>query len=883
VTALRRTASGATLHVVPSEAPSGGKEREALRLRDELTRARVPGLEPLVRVGTELLGVPAAAVYGVTEDRAELWAAVGPARVVAAFHGSCPLGDGADDLSGPVAFRMAPDRIGFLPLDARRYAPVTVLVVPIFGAQGALVAVSYFLSDHPRPELEDGSVPAVLHHWTRAAASLLVRGALAMEEGADGVGASAGGHPEEGSGARSVGGGAPGETGPASREVSGPIVVPREGEPPGPDDPPGPGPRLPRMQGDPVPSRAFEALLATGSLAVVLTDRDGRVRCFNERAQRHWVGALEVGASLESVLSDVAAARFREALGVAGPRGLEGGGGGPGSPPAAETAAGQASLEAGTGSSGGVPGPTGNAAPPSVTEPAPGEVEERTGEPGSLRIWRTTFEPFGDGPGDPDAGILVIGTEATVLRPPAATDGVLPPAPTGPAPPLDELTGLPNRALAERRLERDLREARREGHGVAVAMIALDRFKRVNDSLGHAHGDALLRQVGERIASCTADADSVARLGGDEFLVILNRIGRSRAALPELHRIHQAVQEPFHVNGNELVVSATAGIACFPEDAAEGPTLRQYADIALHRAKERGRGRIERFEAAMQTSAEDRLRIERELRRALGDRHFILHYQPKYALADGRMTGAEALIRWLHPDRGMVSPGQFIPVAEETGLILPIGTWSLVEACKQRRVWRDLGLAIGGVAVNVSAPQFARRDFVGTVERAIRTSGLDPAQLELEVTESMIMDDVHSAAERLAELRSLGVKVSVDDFGTGYSSLSYLQRLPVDVLKIDRTFVKDLDAAGTEGQQARVLAQAITGLAHSLGLRVVAEGVETVEQLGVLREFGCDEAQGFLFARPIPAEQLGDDVPGSLSPRAPGMGDQRPSGPSSVR
>jgi len=766
MTAIRRTASGATLHVVPS-APPGSSPEEVARRRREQGAMRVPGLEPLARVGAHLFQVSVVAVYGVDGARGELLSAVGSAVGVGALRPSCDVD--VDRLNGGViqGRRVDASSSADVPADTLRFAPVTAVSVPVLTSDGALRGVAWLLAEKARPDLEGAPRDALLE-WARAVAAIL-----------ETAGPNAASGPRAGAG-----------------DGSGPVAS------------------LP--QDSWLGEASLTALLATPSVAVVVTDDEGRIRRFNERAQNRYAGTLARGVALDKLLAPSSASALR------------------------------ATLESGGGR----------------------DVEERGTGSGQVQIWRTTFQPLTDQHGT-RTGLIVLGVDATVLRPDpgGGADISLPAGPAATSTPqLDPLTGLPNRALAERRLDRDVADARRSGSRVAVAMIALDRFKRVNDSLGHAQGDALLRQVGERISSCTVEGDTVARLGGDEFLVILAGVGADRPALPQVHRIHQAVQETFHVNGNELVVSATVGVACFPDDAEDGATLRQYADIALHRAKERGRGRIERFEASMQTSAEDRLRIERELRRALGDRHFVLHYQPKYALADGRMTGTEALIRWVHPDRGIVSPGQFIPVAEETGLILPIGTWSLVEACKQRRIWRDLGLSMGGVAVNVAAPQFTRRDFVGTVERALRTSGLEPAQLELEVTESMLMDDVRGAAERLSELRTIGVKVSVDDFGTGYSSLAYLQRLPVDVLKIDRTFVKDLDADGTDGQQARVLAQAITGLGHSLGLRVVAEGVETPAQLAVLREFACDEAQGFLFARPSPAEAIGDGVPMPLLP-----------------
>jgi EAL domain-containing protein (putative c-di-GMP-specific phosphodiesterase class I) len=294
------------------------------------------------------------------------------------------------------------------------------------------------------------------------------------------------------------------------------------------------------------------------------------------------------------------------------------------------------------------------------------------------------------------------------------------------------------------------------------------------------------------------------------------------------------------------------GIARFPDDGLDASALLRHADIALHRAKESGPGRLAIFDDAMRASAEETLQIERELREALRLGQLMLFYQPKYAIEDRRVIGAEALMRWKHPERGMVSPGRFIPVAEETGLVVPMGTWALIEVCRQRKKWQDAGLPVGRVSVNVSGLQFQRLDFVGTVTRALKSASLDPELLELELTETIIMSDADGATDKLSELRRLGVHVSVDDFGTGYSSLAYLQKLPVDVLKIDRSFVQDLDTEGLKGEQARALAQAITFLGHQLGLEVLAEGVETPGQLEQLAMVGCDGVQGYIFGRPIP-------------------------------
>ncbi|MCB9596705.1 MAG: bifunctional diguanylate cyclase/phosphodiesterase [Sandaracinaceae bacterium] len=422
----------------------------------------------------------------------------------------------------------------------------------------------------------------------------------------------------------------------------------------------------------------------------------------------------------------------------------------------------------------------------------------------------------------------------------------------------DAVTGLPDRRMLEEPVEVALDDAEREGTGVAVAILALDRFQRIDDWLGRDVGDGLLRQVAERLLDTTTENDLVGRGSGDEFLAVLTGHPRGASALALADRMLQSVREPFHVQGYELSLSASVGIARYPEDANDGGSLLRYAGIALHRAKaSRRRGRIECFTAELREQVERRGDLERHLRRALGAGELLLHYQPKVALDSRRSTELEALIRWQRHD-GLVSPGHFLPVAEESELIVPIGSWVLLEACRQVSRWRAAGLDIECVSVNVSAHQFARADFVGTVQRVLSSTRVDPRHLELEVTETSLMDDVQAAVEKLSALRELGVRVSVDDFGTGYSSLAYLQRLPVDVLKIDRAFVKDLDVGGVAQQHATALTQAITGLGHSLGLEVLAEGVETVAQLDALVTLGVDAVQGYFFSRPLDASRVPD-------------------------
>ncbi len=422
------------------------------------------------------------------------------------------------------------------------------------------------------------------------------------------------------------------------------------------------------------------------------------------------------------------------------------------------------------------------------------------------------------------------------------------------APRADAVTGLPDRAYVHHETDRRIERAGALTHGIALAIVSLDRFRRVNDSLGHALGDALLRQVAQRLLSSVDEGDVVGRRGGDEFIVVLDDIPSGSSPLPRVDRLHQAMREPFHVGGNEIMLTACIGISRHPEDASESTTLLRYADIALHQAKNEGPARVKVFDASMQQTARERLDLEHQLREAMRSGQLSMHYQPKYAIPSRKIVGAEALLRWNHPRRGMISPGRFIPVAEESGLIVPIGTWALNEVCRQTKRWLTSGLEVGRVSVNVSGLQFTRHDFVGTVTRAMRSASLPPTSLEVELTETIVMGDVESAIGRLGQLRALGVRVSIDDFGTGYSSLAYLQKLPVDVLKIDRSFVQELDREGMPAQQARSLAQAITYLGHQLGLDVLAEGVETEAQLDQLTNVGCDEVQGYLLGRPMAAD-----------------------------
>lgn len=475
---------------------------------------------------------------------------------------------------------------------------------------------------------------------------------------------------------------------------------------------------------------------------------------------------------------------------------------------------------------------------------------------------------------------------ADILNPPMLVPGPTPSTPFSIPPHLgdvaswpiaqgahDPVTGLPDRQMLIAPMTRAIEEAQDKGTGVGVARLSLDRFQRIDDWLGRSVGDELLRQVAERLLETTTDADLVGRGSGDEFVVVLNGRPRDRSVLAFAHRLQQSIREPFHVHGYELSLSASVGVARFPDDADDVDRLLRFAGMALHRAKaSRQRGKIECFTDELRAAVEQRGDLERHLRRALGAGELLLHYQPKIDLYTNRSTSFEALIRWQR-NGTLVSPGHFLPVAEESELIVPIGAWVLLEACRQLRRWMQAGLVVDSVSVNVSAQQFAREDFVGTVARAVKSSGLEPKHLELEVTETSLMESIDEAVEKLGALRKMGIKVSVDDFGTGYSSLAYLQRLPVDILKIDRAFVKDLDAPGKkERNHAHALAEAITVLGHSLGLKVLAEGVETNLQLEAVCGLGCDEVQGYYFSRPLPAADVPDFLIRSadgVSPAAP--------------
>ncbi|WP_334189153.1 putative bifunctional diguanylate cyclase/phosphodiesterase [Noviherbaspirillum sp.] len=427
----------------------------------------------------------------------------------------------------------------------------------------------------------------------------------------------------------------------------------------------------------------------------------------------------------------------------------------------------------------------------------------------------------------------------------------------------DALTGLPNRNLLVDRLEQSMLLATRNREQAAVVLIDLDQFKFVNDSLGHQAGDELLKIIARRLASCIRATDTVARQGGDEFVIVLSGIKQSDALADTLRRIVAAIAEPLTVSGFEMQVTCSVGVSLYPQDGANAQALLRNADAAMYKAKDLGRDTVEYFSAEMNSHATLRLELLNSLRAAIANNEFLLHYQPKISLASGELVGAEALVRWLHPVRGMVSPAEFIPIAEDSGLIIAIGEWVLRSACAQNVAWQRAGFPPVPVSVNLSARQLAKGNIVSVVEKVLADTGLAPSYLELEITETMVMRDVDKSLRTLIELKQLGVSISIDDFGTGYSSLNYLKRFPVDTLKIDRSFVNDI---ATDQDDAAIV-KAVISLAHILNLKVVAEGVETKEQVAFLTGNGCHAGQGYLFGRPMPHDRFQEKF--LVSPQTP--------------
>jgi diguanylate cyclase (GGDEF)-like protein len=415
----------------------------------------------------------------------------------------------------------------------------------------------------------------------------------------------------------------------------------------------------------------------------------------------------------------------------------------------------------------------------------------------------------------------------------------------------DALTGLPNRNLLHDRMRQAV-FAQRQPRDMAVVFIDLDNFKFVNDSLGHGVGDKLLKGMSERLRTVLREGDTVARLGGDEFVVILNDQTSEEVIFRTMQRITHEVSQPMNVDGHDLAVTCSAGISLYPQDGGDVDTLLKNADAAMYRAKDHGRNNFQFYTSEMNERINERVALENAMRRALDRNEFLLHFQQKVDLGAGGMAGAEALVRWNHPEWGLLRPERFIPLAEETGLIVRIGEWVLRETCRQTRAWLDKGLRPGLVSVNLSARQFRQEGLVRMVSRILEETKLDPKHLEIELTESMVMHNVTAAIATLHGLKSLGVQLSVDDFGTGYSSLAYLKDFPIDTLKIDRSFVRDI-GTGLSPDDG-VIAQAVIHLGHALHLKVIAEGVESDAQVRFLKKHRCDEAQGFFYGEAVPPE-----------------------------
>ncbi|HRH76772.1 MAG TPA: EAL domain-containing protein, partial [Cellvibrionaceae bacterium] len=416
----------------------------------------------------------------------------------------------------------------------------------------------------------------------------------------------------------------------------------------------------------------------------------------------------------------------------------------------------------------------------------------------------------------------------------------------------DDLTGLPNRTLIMDRIVQAIRHARRAGSQLAILYLDLDRFKVLNDGYGHTFGDAVLKAAAERLSALVREGDTVSRQGGDEFLLLLTGLHSAADAYIATEKIVKLLDAPILVDNRKVHLSGSIGVSVFPHDGDSPETLIDHADVAMYRAKELGRNTYQFFTPEMSAETQWRVNLEHHLREAISENQFTLAFQPKVNLASGRIVGCEALLRWRHPKLGAVSPDQFIPIAEDSGLIVPIGDWVLRTACRQAKAWSDSSQKHPCIAVNISARQFLQQDVASWVIRTLEETGLPPEQLELEFTESLIAKDVKKVIATFDQLRAIGVKLSIDDFGTGYSSLSYLKRFPVDTLKIDQSFVRDML---TDPEDAAIV-RAVISLAHSLEFKVIAEGVETEAHNAFLLQNECDEIQGYYFSKPLPADAL---------------------------
>lgn len=414
----------------------------------------------------------------------------------------------------------------------------------------------------------------------------------------------------------------------------------------------------------------------------------------------------------------------------------------------------------------------------------------------------------------------------------------------------DELTGLINRRFYEQKLQEALREAEANGSQMAILFLDMDRFKNVNDSMGHALGDELLRMLADRLRFCLEERHVIARLGGDEFTLLCRDVQGEQEVSEVADRIAQVLEESFKIKGCEFHMTASIGISMYPKDGKDSETLMRHADIAMYHAKNQG-GSYQYYRPGMNRKSHDSWLLERELRKGLEREEFMVYYQPQMDIATGKIIGAEALIRWIHPEKGFVSPGEFIPLAEEIGLIVPLGNWVLDEACRQNKLWQEAGLPPIKIGVNLSFRQFIQQDLARTVADTLERTRLDSSYLDLEITESMTME-VERAMEVLAQLRSLGVSISMDDFGTGYSSLTHLTKFPIDKLKIDQSFVRNI----IDGANDAAIAATIVTMAKNLKLKAIAEGVETDDQLQFLQRCGCDEIQGYWLSPPVPAEKF---------------------------
>lgn len=418
----------------------------------------------------------------------------------------------------------------------------------------------------------------------------------------------------------------------------------------------------------------------------------------------------------------------------------------------------------------------------------------------------------------------------------------------------DKLTGLPNRDLFLDRLNMAVLQAKRHQQQIAVLFIDLDHFKYINDTYGHAQGDQVLQQVGSRLKACLRENDTLARMGGDEFTIILQDFDGHHDVELIANRINSSLDQPIFFGQQDVYISSSIGISILPEDGLSAEVLMRHADTAMYSAKNNGRKQLHFFHSEMEGYSRQRLEMERLLRRALEHGEFLLHYQPQFDLGSGKLIGAEALLRWQRPDAGLVPPDHFIPLAEENGMILPIGEWVLKEVCEQARRWQQAGWHSFRIAANLSARQFSQTGLSSIISNILTDSGLDPRYLELELTETAAMQNVEATLQTLVTLKQTGISLSIDDFGTGYSSLSYLKQFPLDRLKIDRSFIADI----AQDPNDAAIVVAIISLANCMGLKVIAEGVETEEQLRFLKMHGCHEAQGFLLGRPVPVDQFND-------------------------